>query len=53
MRINSTEKSSNNEDKTKEIEISLEGLTLKELPKKLKYAFLEPEKEKPVIYQLH
>ena len=28
---------------------SSEGLTLKELPKHLKYAFLQPEKGKPVI----
>ena len=46
---NSTEKSSSNEEKAKEIETSLEGLTLKELPKHLKYAFLGPEKAKPVI----
>ena len=46
---NSTEKISSNEDETKEIETSSEGLTLKELPRHLKYAFLEPEKSKPVI----
>ena len=46
---NSTEKSSSNEEKTKEIETSLEGLFLKELTRHLKYAFLEPEKVKPVI----
>ena len=46
---NRTEKSSSNEEKAKEIETSLEGLTLKELPRQLKYAFLEPEKAKPVI----
>ena len=28
---------------------SLEGLILKELPEHLKYAFLQPEKGKPVI----
>ena len=39
---NSTKKSSNNEEKAKEIEISSEGLTLKELPIHLKYAFLGP-----------
>ena len=38
-----------NEKKAKEIEISSKGLTFKELPRHLKYAFLEPEKEKPVI----
>ena len=46
---NSIEKSSTNEEKVKEIETSLEGLTLKELPRHLKYVFLGPEKEKPVI----
>ena len=43
---NSTEKSSSNEEKAKETEISLEGITLKELPRHLKYAFLGLEKEK-------
>ena len=38
-----------NEEKTKEIETSSKGLTLKELPRHLKYAFLESEKSKPVI----
>ena len=33
---NNTEKSSNNEEMTREMETSLEGLTLKELPKHLK-----------------
>ena len=42
-------KKCSNEEKAKETETSSEGLTLKELPKHLKYAFLEPEKEKPVI----
>ena len=37
------------EEKAKETETSSEGLNLKELPRHLKYAFLEPEKEKPVI----
>ena len=46
---NSTEKSSSNEEKVREIEKSSEGLTLKELPRHLKYAFLRPEKEKHVI----
>ena len=45
----STEKRSRIEEEAKEIEISSEGLTLKELPRHLKYAFLEPEKAKPVI----
>ena len=35
--------------KTIEQETSVEGLILKELPNHLKYAFLEPEKRKPVI----
>ena len=35
--------------KTTEHETSAEGLILKELPSHLKYAFLEPEKRKPVI----
>ena len=46
---NSTKKSSNNEEKAKEIETSSKGLTLKELPRHLKYAFLGPEKAKPVV----
>ena len=46
---NNTEKSSSNDEKTKDIETSSEGLTLKELPKHLKYAFLGPEKVQPVI----
>ena len=46
---NSTKKSSNNEEKEIEIETNSEGLTLKELPRHLKYAFLEPENPKPVI----
>ena len=40
---NNIEKCSN-EQKVEEIETSTEGLTLKELPNHLKYAFLEPEK---------
>ena len=39
----------NQEQKTIEHETSAEGLILKELPSHLKYAFLEPEKRKPVI----
>ena len=42
---NNTEKSSSNEEKTKETETSSEGLSLKELPRHLKYAFLEPKKK--------
>ena len=49
MNENSTKKICSNEEKAKETETSLEGLTLKELPRQLKYAFLEPEKAKPVI----
>ena len=37
---NSTEKSSSNEEKAIETEESSEGLTLKKLPKHLRYAFL-------------
>ena len=37
------------EQKAAEQETSAEGLILKELPSHLKYAFLEPEKGKPVI----
>ena len=39
---NSTKKISSNEEKAKETETSSKGLTLKELPRHLKYAFLEP-----------
>ena len=49
LKENSTEKTSSNEKEAKETETSSEGLTLKELPKHLKYALLEPEKEKPII----
>ena len=42
---NSTEKSSSNEEKAREIETSSEGSTLKELPKHLKYAFLGTKKQ--------
>ena len=45
----SAEKSSSNEEKVQEVEMSYEGLSLKELPKHLKYAFLGVEKSKPVI----
>ena len=46
---NSQEKSSSQEKKVTELETSTKGLILKELPNHLKYAFLEPEKGKPVI----
>ena len=46
---NSIEKSSSIEEKAREIETSSEGLTLKELPGYLKYAFLGPKKAKTVI----
>ena len=42
-------KSSNSKEKVHEIEKSFEGLILKDLPKHLKYAFLEAERSKPVI----
>ena len=46
---NSQENSSNQKKKVTKQETSAEGLILKELPSHLKYAFLEPEKGKPVI----
>ena len=46
---NSQENSCIKEKKAIEQETSAEGLNLKELPSHLKYAFLEPEKGKPVI----
>ena len=46
---NSQENSSCQEKKITKQETSAEGLFLKELPSHLKYAFLEPEKGKPVI----
>ena len=46
---NSAERSSNYEEKVAEENKSSEGLTLKELPEHLKYAFLQIEKGKPVI----
>ena len=42
-------KSSAYEEKVSEINTSSEGLILKELPKHLKYAFLEVGKSKPII----
>ena len=46
---NNTEKSSSYKEEAVEVNKSSEGLILKELPKHLKYAFLQPEKGKPVI----
>ena len=46
---NSQENSSSQQKKVTKQETSAEGLILKELPSHLKYAFLEPEKGKPVI----
>ena len=46
---NSIEKSIIHEEKAVEVNTSSEGLILKELPEHLKYAFLQPEKEKSVI----
>ena len=45
----STENSCSREKKEIEQEAIAEGLIMKELPSHLKYAFLEPEGEKPVI----
>ena len=50
---NSTENSCSKEKKATEQETSTKGLVLRELPSQLKYAFLEPEKAKPVIISLH
>ena len=49
---NSQENLSSQEKKVSKQETSAEGLILKELPSHLKYAFLEPEKEKPVIISI-
>ena len=46
---NITVKTCSNEEEAKEIETSSDGLTLKELPRHLKYAFLKPKKAKPII----
>ena len=46
---NSQEHVCSKEQKATEQETSAKGLILKELPSHLKYAFLEPEKGKPVI----
>ena len=53
MNENSTKKICNNEEEAKETETSVEGLTLKELPRQLKYVFLEPEKPNLLLFQLH
>ena len=45
----SAEKSSSYEGKVSKVNTSSEGLIMKELPKNLKYPFLEAEKSKPVI----
>ena len=45
----SQENSCSKDKKATEQETSAEGLNLKEFPSHLKYAFLEPEKGKPVI----
>ena len=45
----SAEKTSNYEEKVSKVNTSSEGLIIKELPKHMKYAFLEAEKSKPVI----
>ena len=44
-----TEKSNSYEEEAVEVNKSSKDLILKELPKHLKYAFLKPEKGKPVI----
>ena len=44
-----TEKSSSYEEKAANVNKSSEGLILKELPKHLEYAFLQPKKGKPAI----
>ena len=42
-------KSKSNEENVQEVEMSYEGLIMKELPKHLKYAFLGAEESKPII----
>ena len=49
IRESSAERSNSYEEKVAEENKSSEGLLLKELPEHLKYAFLQPEKGKPVI----
>ena len=46
---NNIEKSSSYKKEDAEVNTSSEGLILKELPEHLRYAFLQPEKGKPVI----
>ena len=46
---NSAKKSSSSEEKVQEVEKSLEGLIMKELPKHLRYVFLGVERAQPVI----
>ena len=46
---NNVEKSNSYKEEGVEENTSSEGLTLKELPKHLKYSFLQPKKGKPVI----
>ena len=46
---NNIEKSNSYEEEAANINKSSEGLILKELPEHLEYAFLQPEKGKPVI----
>ena len=46
---NSQENSCSHEKEATKQETSVQGLILKELPSHLKYAFLEPEKGKPII----
>ena len=46
---NSAEKSCNNAEKAEDTKRSSKGLTLKGLPSHLMYAFLEPEKARPII----
>ena len=47
---NNTVKTCSNEEEAKETETSSNGLTLKELPKHLNYAFLEQKKSKTYYY---
>ena len=49
VKEDNTKKSNSYKKKDAEVNKSLEGLILKELPGHLKYAFLQPEKGKPVI----
>ena len=49
IRENSAERSSSYKEEVADKNKSSDGLILKELPEHLKYAFLQPEKGKPVI----